>query len=912
MAEAHTGVHTPTYLPYPVKIMKLLVTPDTAISRGTALCNYSFEHLLPPERPTKPGGSPPPRKKETRYETWESPVDGIVQRWQVRPGDIITTESATKNPAIMILEECTHKVQIHGLCAICGKDMTNVDYLGFSDASRASIRMTHDANGPTVSMEEAHRYDQDTSRRLLGEKRLSLIVDLDQTIVHATVDPTVGEWIEDSARYEAKKAAQQNKDPETSRSATPPNPDRESSPFDENDVNPNWEALKDVKKFKLGGEGQFLRLDQQGADDGTYYYIKPRPGLVDFLDRMKTKYEMHVYTMGTRAYALEVCKAIDLDGTVFGQRVLTRDESGSMTAKNLARLFPSDQSMVVIIDDRADVWSDVPNLVKVVPYDFFVGIGDINSAHLPKLSDPITSLPPTLPNSRVLSNTPPATISNPLASPTPLPEESLSELTQSSPVTPIVEDEAIAKEGAEAKLLSAAQTKAIEAVVEQRPLAKMQEKLDKDAVAEAEAEAKAGVKSTEERGNSEKSEELAPKSDGSGGTMNGHGEESETKSKIKIKHQMLLHNNDFELTRIEAILTEVHRRFYDAYANPANGRPTPNHLDVRTFIQAIKAQAFASLHFTFSNVFPINIDATGNPIWRQAEQFGATCHTTWNESVTHVIALKLHSEKTDRGQRKAGVFVVHPQWLWDSVTQWRRVPEAPYEQMLLLMDATSRNTTPTSRAQSQWESPLRGRPRQPYQPNNLRRVLRHELEEEEGVDEVFLSNNLQLGGTVDWAEVDREVDEFLNESDDDDIGEYEGQSDASIRSSPSTASRRRGTRKRPRSGSTSSNESKGQTEMSPLAKRLKLSQGRRGKSGLKIELLSARQSENEHQDDASSSSSSSDDDNRGIGLQSHTNHEAEDEAYDMEDAYYDDSDSSSDSEEDDFLARDFDAGGSWG
>jgi RNA polymerase II subunit A C-terminal domain phosphatase len=38
---------------------------------------------------------------------------------------------------------------------------------------------------------------------------------------------------------------------------------------------------------------------------------------------------MHVYTMGTRAYALEVCKTIDPDGSVFGGRVLTRDESGS-------------------------------------------------------------------------------------------------------------------------------------------------------------------------------------------------------------------------------------------------------------------------------------------------------------------------------------------------------------------------------------------------------------------------------------------------------------------------------------------------------------------------------------------------------------------------------------------------------
>lgn len=37
------------------------------------------------------------------------------------------------------------------------------------------------------------------------------------------------------------------------------------------------------------------------------------------------------------------------------------------TSKNLQRLFPTDQSMVVVIDDRQDVWGDCPNLVKVVP-----------------------------------------------------------------------------------------------------------------------------------------------------------------------------------------------------------------------------------------------------------------------------------------------------------------------------------------------------------------------------------------------------------------------------------------------------------------------------------------------------------------------------------------------------------------
>ena len=90
--------------------------------------------------------------------------------------------------------------------------------------------------------------------------------------------------------------------------------------------------------------------------------------------------------MGTRAYAEEVCAAIDPGGVFFRGRILSRDESGSkfsscaeveirctytidqgLTQKSLQRLFPCDTSMVVIIDDRADVWEWSPNLVKVIP-----------------------------------------------------------------------------------------------------------------------------------------------------------------------------------------------------------------------------------------------------------------------------------------------------------------------------------------------------------------------------------------------------------------------------------------------------------------------------------------------------------------------------------------------------------------
>jgi RNA polymerase II subunit A-like phosphatase len=86
--------------------------------------------------------------------------------------------------------------------------------------------------------------------------------------------------------------------------------------------------------------------------------------------------------MGTRSYANAIAKIIDPTSEYFGNRILSRDESGSFALKSIQRLFPCDQSMVVVIDDRADVWCWSENLIKVQPYNFFVGIGDINNTAL--------------------------------------------------------------------------------------------------------------------------------------------------------------------------------------------------------------------------------------------------------------------------------------------------------------------------------------------------------------------------------------------------------------------------------------------------------------------------------------------------------------------------------------------------
>ena len=140
--------------------------------------------------------------------------------------------------------------------------------------------MTHSKNGPTVSREVAERIEREANEALLKARRLKLIVDLDQTIVHATVDPTVGEWIAEGEAWEAKRARLEAKAAARAAAGEAGEDIDDSDPEEElEECNPNWDALKDVKKFRLGPEllaPPNMRGRHIALDDGCMYYIKPR------------------------------------------------------------------------------------------------------------------------------------------------------------------------------------------------------------------------------------------------------------------------------------------------------------------------------------------------------------------------------------------------------------------------------------------------------------------------------------------------------------------------------------------------------------------------------------------------------------------------------------------------------------
>ncbi|KAI0026888.1 hypothetical protein K488DRAFT_64041 [Vararia minispora EC-137] len=676
-----TELHLPKDLPYPVTVVQLHVRPGESIQQGTRLLTYSFF-------------TPDPDNKEARptelVGTWDSPIEGALSRWAVREGDNVSRDRARQRPALYASEPCKHGIQMGGLCALCGKDMTRSDHTGFTDASRATIQMNHTANGPTVSFEVAQRLEREAAEHLVKHRKLSLIVDLDQTIVHATVDPTVG--------------------------------DDEGG--EEDEANPNWEALKDVKCFRLvhemsGAPSSRGKGKEKAVDLGCLYYVKPRPGLQEFLTSVATMYEMHVYTMGTRAYAEEVCAAIDPDRKFFGGRLLSRDETGNMMQKSLERLFPVDTSMVVIIDDRADVWGWSANLLKVIPYDFFVGIGDINSAFLPKI-DPSSAImssatpPPTTPEDE-----PPSASSSPASTTDPHSPASTTILS--------VTDESVLVKQNEA---------ALEAQVEERPLAKLQEELTESMPAEQPASVESNEASAAPRMKS---------------------------PQPKPARKALLKNDDTELQRVKKLLDQVHRQYYEAYDKRPPGiesskragkrrASTAVQYNTTLIVPRMRSATLADVHILFSSVIPLDMHPETSEMWRLAQAFGATCYTELVPEITHLVAAKRGTQKVDAARKRRGVKVVWLQWFTESIAKWERQDETPY-----LIDG------PASAPDTAASSPIMGADQISSDP-------------EPDADDWDTGVVAEPVASVDlsevaWDDVNAELEEFLAEGDSDDDDE---------------------------------------------------------------------------------------------------------------------------------------------
>ena len=535
-----------------------------------------------------------------------------------------------------------------------------------TDAERAPYMVSHVTQNLTISHREAAKDAELAKQKLLGWRKLSLVVDLDQTIIHAAVEPTIGEW---------------QRDPD----------------------NPNFGVLQNVRAFQLADDGPNMR--------NNFYYVKMRPGLPEFLEHVSKLYELHIYTMGTRQYAMQVAKIVDPEGKYFGDRILSRDESGSLAVKSLQRLFPVDTRMVVIIDDRGDVWKWSENLIRVTPFEFFTGIGDINSSFLPK---------------KQVDRPPPAVFTADAKPETKATDGASRDENGTTPPGGAVQtadtsalEQLVAMSGGDdpvmRELQANKQEEVIAAQVVEKPLLQLQKKLDEEEDAASAVEEAVSSQSSPSSDESQSGGKEGPEATTTddNGDKNGHvpdaPDESQltddttaTKSTTQHHRHAVLHDSDTELVYLEAALSNVHTAFYKEYdrrrlsnkggrvSTLAGKRKIPlnasenlsNDLmfvpDIKSVMPGMKKKVLAGVHIVFSGVHPLgqNIFAQDLTIW--AESFGAEIDLDVRKKTTHVVARRTGTAKVKQALKKKNVKVVKEAWLWRCFSEWRKVDETPY------------------------------------------------------------------------------------------------------------------------------------------------------------------------------------------------------------------------------------------
>lgn len=639
-------LYSPDSLLYPVTVTKLLRQPGDEIEQNASLFVYEYKSQV---TEWDEDVREDVERIRSFYAEFTCELEGTLTSLDVKGGQVLNGRTRVAD----IEESCRHEVQFGGICAVCGKDMTTVQYSSTAkNTERATVNTVHSHTQLLVSQAEASKADEEAKRRMLDSQKLSLVVDLDQTIIHATVDPTVAEWQRDPS-------------------------------------NPNYDAVNDVRSFQL--------VDDIPGAKGCWYYIKLRPGLEAFLESISRYYELHIYTMGTRAYAEHIAKLVDPERRIFGERILSRDESGSMVAKNLKRLFPVDTKMVVIIDDRGDVWHWSPNLIKVKPFDFFVGIGDINSSFLPKRPELESKPSPPAQLERQDKSASTNGSSGRIEDST----DSTTSSTQAAAITPVSSevsavDRLVSMAGSQdrgsIKEKADEQDEQINAQLQDRPLLQKQKILD---AADEDAKTSPAVDAAVEM--------LAADDQGQDGSA------ASIAQPPKYRHN-LLQDDDIELEHLERHLRKVHHAYFEEYKKESSGSKggrvadlRPGHAKKRSFDQlenipdaasvmaSMKSRVLQGVHLVFSGVVPlgVNIQSHDTAIW--AKSFGATVSDNVTKRTTHVIASpERRTAKVRHAAKKPGkIAIVSLNWLFACFTQWKKVGEDDYR---IHSDAPSNDT----------------------------------------------------------------------------------------------------------------------------------------------------------------------------------------------------------------------------
>ncbi|KAK7281508.1 hypothetical protein RIF29_09566 [Crotalaria pallida] len=228
--------------------------------------------------------------------------------------------STSKGPVqknLVVAEEslkvdiCTHPGSFGNMCICCGQKLDGESGVTFGYIHKG-LRL-HD--------QEISRLRNTDMKDLLCHKKLYLVLDLDHTLLNSTLLMDLNS--------------------------------------EEVHLNTQTDSLKDVSK------GSLFKLEYM------HMMTKLRPFVRTFLKEASKMFEMYIYTMGDRPYALEMAKLLDPGGEYFTSKVISRDDGTQKHQKGLDVLL-GQESAVLILDDTENAWmKHKDNLILMERYHFF-------------------------------------------------------------------------------------------------------------------------------------------------------------------------------------------------------------------------------------------------------------------------------------------------------------------------------------------------------------------------------------------------------------------------------------------------------------------------------------------------------------------------------------------------------------
>ncbi|TVU34573.1 hypothetical protein EJB05_16409 [Eragrostis curvula] len=220
------------------------------------------------------------------------------------------TAGSSKNVQVEI---CPHPGYFGGLCFRCGKPQAEEDVSG--------VAFGYIHKGLRLGTSEIDRLRGADLKNLLRGRKLVLILDLDHTLINST-------------RLQDISPAENELGIQTIASKDDPN--------------------KSI--FTL---------------ESMHMLTKLRPFVNKFLNEASSMFEMYIYTMGDKAYAIEIAKLLDPGNIYFSSKVISNSDCTQRHQKGLDVVLGA-ETVAVILDDTEYVWQKhKENLILMERYHYF-------------------------------------------------------------------------------------------------------------------------------------------------------------------------------------------------------------------------------------------------------------------------------------------------------------------------------------------------------------------------------------------------------------------------------------------------------------------------------------------------------------------------------------------------------------